>query len=79
MIHFHHQTAFYVIPSTFWNTLTFLFIYNKVQMADELLVLVGTIPLILIFKYDILLFPPFSGSALDRLSTVSCLFKVTKM
>jgi hypothetical protein len=39
-------------------------------MADELLVLVGTIPLVVILKY-ILLFPPFSGSALDRLSTVS--------
>jgi hypothetical protein len=47
-------------------------------MAVELLVLVGTIPLLVIRKY-ILLFPPFSGSALDRLSTVSCLFKVTEL
>ena len=48
-------------------------------MADELLVLVGTIPLIVILKYDILLFPPFSGSAFDRPSTVSCLFKVIEL
>jgi len=48
-------------------------------MTDELFVPVGTIPLIVILKYDILLFPTFSGSDLDRLSTVSCLFKVTEM
>jgi len=48
-------------------------------MTDELLIRVGTIPLIVILKYDILLFPTFSGSAHDKLSTVSYLFKVTEM